>query len=185
MAAQFELDLGTMPSPLLREARRLAAPLLADVATGALTLPKWDAKGMFATHTPETRAFVDRLAEVTRGEKKRPGIEKNGIVLCETIVYKVGKRAEVEPKIWARSNAKVRDLLVPCELLLPGVAVAYRVRPLDDFDPSALCTILDAPGYDARMRKLRRISRDDHNGNIGVDSRGKLVWLDYSLHKDG
>ena len=172
-------------SPLEREARRLARPVLRAVLSGKIRTNGLDAarrEGRDREH-----GIIECLARVLSSapEYRRLssadlGIEKDGVILAGNVAFKIGKRAELEANLYASSPNK-RDILAEAVTVAPCIVAMERAIPLVDARHDICSGYHDDEELKCRMNSF---TCDAHDGNIGLTPDGRYVLIDYSFDAD-
>lgn len=187
----LELPIRERPLPprLVREARRLARPVLRALESGKLSVA--DLANTRSGHRRRSHPLVECLARLLaeRGDYfrvSRLGIEKDGVILAGGVAFKIGHRASVEADLYA-SNPDKHDILAEAYSLAPCLVAMERAEALRDTTPeereaSPLGDVYEegTEGY-RRMRRMHKFTCDAHEGNVGLTRDGRYVLIDYSF----
>ena len=175
-------------SPVEREARRLARPILRAIAKGQLSVDGLNDTNRWAKRA-RRHAVIECLAkwlasrEPSYERVESLGMEKDGILLARGVAFKLGARAEIEPRLYAKASKVRRKYLAESVTLASCVVAMERATPLAYFDPDS--KVVEGWESDKRRRKqFNRITADAHDYNVAFANDGRYVLIDYSWDND-
>lgn len=167
---------------LTREGFRVAKPALDAIADGTLYFPPdMRANKLWLRGQSDISEFVAKFAELVGGHNVRAGIEKAGVVVCDTVVFKLGIRSSIEPKLYDTSPSYKRQLMACTVSLNPWLSVMERVLPLANLQPEEMISLQSTENWHDRLSEVRSSFPDAHDANVGLHPDGRIVMLDYSI----